>query len=223
MRRIHNKKSRSFEDSYWSELYKDPSTMDGYGNALEHAIYVRSLLNLDLIDINSVADFGFGLGEMLYEFISLFNPRYVYGLEPSKKAFGIGKNKMIDFFDDRIVTLKNISIETWCINGYKKSKDTDLSICSSVCQYMTDKQIDTFFSILKEKTKYLYFTAPTKGEYQRLARDLEFKDRYAYIRTQKQYRDLIRPHFTIIGNRMLESKSKFNYTNSKFTELIYRF
>ena len=51
-----------FDRKYWEENYSQPFTMDGIGNAKEHAKYLKAFFELEQVDISSIADFGFGYG-----------------------------------------------------------------------------------------------------------------------------------------------------------------
>ena len=62
-----------FPDQYWHENYSDPSDMDGIGNAKEHALYLKYLMGIEYIDVSSIIDFGFGLGPLFKEMLSVFD------------------------------------------------------------------------------------------------------------------------------------------------------
>ena len=48
----------TFEEEYWKANYSEPKTMDGIGNSKLHVKYLKSFLELELIDISSIIDFG---------------------------------------------------------------------------------------------------------------------------------------------------------------------
>ena len=50
---------------------EDGSIIDGVHNAKEHARYIKSILNLADVEVTSIADFGFGKGILLREFVKL--------------------------------------------------------------------------------------------------------------------------------------------------------
>jgi phenylalanyl-tRNA synthetase alpha subunit len=53
--------------------------------------------------------------------------------------------------------------------------------------------------------------------------ELDFKDEYAIHRSREKYQRLLRPHFTFVSARVLESKSFFDEESTHFTDLLYRF
>ncbi|MBT6325876.1 MAG: hypothetical protein HOJ35_07895 [Bdellovibrionales bacterium] len=62
-------KEEGFSAKYWSDNYNDPNSMDGIGNAKDHVRYLKALLTLDNVKINSIIDFGFGKSVLLKEMI----------------------------------------------------------------------------------------------------------------------------------------------------------
>jgi hypothetical protein len=64
---------------------------------------------------------------------------------------------------------------------------------------------------------------PTDIEYRRMYKDFRYRDSYANSRTQQFYLKKLRPHFTVVGQRVLESKTFFDVNTTKITELLYRF
>ena len=60
-------------------------------------------------------------------------------------------------------------------------------------------------------------------ELARQVEDLDFKDQYATHRTREQYQKLLRPHFTFVSSRVLESKHFYNEETTYFTDLLYRY
>jgi hypothetical protein len=99
----------------------------------------------------------------------------------------------------------------------------DLGICTSVFQYLTDKELKEALPIISKRIKYLHLTVPTDVELGRQVSELEFKDEYAIHRTREQYQKLLKPHFTFVSARVLESKHYFNEDTTAFTDLLYRF
>ena len=76
-----------FPDQYWDLNYDEPETMDCIGNVEEHMNYLKSLFDLELIEIRSLVDFGFGQGHMLRGALEAFRPRKSLGIEPSLRPF----------------------------------------------------------------------------------------------------------------------------------------
>ena len=56
-----------FSEEYWVDNYSDPESMDCIGNVKEHFNYLSSLFSLEMIEIRSMVDLGFGLGAMIKE------------------------------------------------------------------------------------------------------------------------------------------------------------
>lgn len=71
--------------------------------------------------------------------------------------------------------------------------------------------------------KFIYLTVPTDSEFKRQVDDLDFKDEYAIHRTREKYQKLLRPHFTFISSRFLESKHFFDEETTPFTDHLYRY
>lgn len=211
-----------FDEKYWKANYSDPESMDGIGNAKEHAKYLYSYLTIEHVDISSIIDLGFGYGHLFKEMLRTFKPYRAVGIEPSPFAFKkISPSKLkpvsstqLDLFEEDLVT--------WC---QKKRKDNefDLGICTSVFQYIPDKDLRKILPILAKRIKYLYLTVPTDIELSRQISELEFKDEYAIHRTRAKYQKLLKPHFTFISSRILESRYHFNEKTTSFTDLLYRY
>ena len=72
----------------------------------------------------------------------------------------------------------------------------DLGICTSIFQYLTDKDLKEIIPILSERIRYLYLTVPTDIELGRQISELDFKDEYAIHRSREKYQRLLKPHFT---------------------------
>lgn len=217
-----------FGQDYWQENYDEPEEMDGIVNAKEHAQYLKAIFAVEYVDINSIIDFGFGLGYLFEKMIHEFYPYRAVGYEPSEHAFKEAKGKR-DFrpVESGKLTLKNWSIEEWAAH-YKKEaekkepKRFDLGICTSVFQYLSDDVIEEVLPLMARQVKYLYFSVPTDKELKRQVDELEFKDRFAIKRSKSFYRKALKPHFTIVGNRLLESKVHFKEDNSFFTDYLFR-
>ncbi len=219
------KGSKGFSDQYWEENYDEPEEMDGIVNAAQHAKYMAAFFALDYVDISSVIDLGFGLGHLFEEVLKEFMPYRAMGIEPSEYAFLQVKEREISPCDSTKLTLKQWDLVKWAESAENnpKSKWYDLGICTSVFQYLTDKELKAVIPIMAKQMKYLYLSVPTDYELKRQVEDLEFKDRYAIHRTRKEYLDLLEDHFTIIGSRILESKFHFDDESTFFTDYLFRF
>lgn len=198
-------------------------SMDGIGNAKEHTQYLKSYLALEHVDIGSIVDLGCGYGHLFREMMKAFIPHTARGVEPSEHAF---KKLKLDKLRPVVSTdlkLYNEDIVTWCKTIRKKEESFDLGICTSVFQYLSDKELKDIIPTLSKRIKYLYLTVPTDIELNRQIEELEFKDEYARRRTRKSYHKLLSPHFTFISSRILESKHFFNEETTSFTDLLYRY
>lgn len=213
-----------FDENYWQENYDEPEEMDGIVNAQQHAQYCKAIFDVEFVDINSIIDFGFGLGYLFEKMIHTFYPYRSFGIEPSRYAYDIAKDKRdLKPVESGKLTLKNWSIADW-VEHYqgKEMKRFDLGLCTSVFQYLTDEEIEMALPLMAKQVKYLYFSVPTDRELKRQVSELEFEDRFAIRRSKSFYRKALKPHFTIVGNRLLESKVHFNEDNSFFTDYLFR-
>lgn len=219
------KGSHGFSNSYWEENYDEPEEMDGIVNAAQHAKYMAAFFALDYVDISSVIDLGFGLGYLFEEVLKEFMPYRAMGIEPSEFAFQKVREKDISPCDSTKLTLKQWDLMKWAqtVEKNQKSKWYDLGICTSVFQYLTDKELKSVIPIMAKQMKYLYLSVPTDFELKRQIEDLEFEDRYAIHRTKEEYLELLSEHFTIIGSRILESKFHFDEESTFFTDYLFRF
>jgi hypothetical protein len=212
---------KDFEKDYWQANYSEPEEMDGIWNAKDHALYVESLFRLDGVKISSIIDFGFGLGDLLLAFIKVFSPYRYAGIEPSKFAY----DKAVKKFRRKGLEQKFFKTQdfvNWCVTNESSKKAYDLGICTSVIQYMNDKDLAYCMKIASQNIRYLYLTGPTDKELDKQIDELEFKDEYAIRRSSKQYKKLISPHFTIISSRVLESNVFFDESNTPFHEFLFR-
>lgn len=210
-----------FSKHYWDEVYGQPATMDGVFNAGIHADYLHTLFTLDAIEINSVVDIGFGLGYLFDSVLKRFKPYRAVGIEPSAYAFERGQQVIKAPARTRL-KLMPMDVATWCSTP-RKPQRFDLGICTSVLQYLSDAQIEDILPVLSERVKFLYFTVPTDVEVRRMAADYNFDDKYAGRRSRLKYLKMLAPHFTVVSNRLLESKYHYDETNSRFSELLYRY
>ena len=213
----------AFDKTYWDKNYSQPMTMDGIGNAKEHVRYLKSYLAIEHVDISTVIDLGFGYGHLFREMLKAFIPHRAVGIEPSPYIFKKAKLDKWRPVESTDLKLFEEDLITWCRTDRKKNNNFDLGICTSVFQYLTDKELKEIIPILSKRIKYLYLTVPTNIELSRQMSELEFKDEYAIHRTREQYQKLLRPHFTFISSRILESKQQFDEETTAFTDLLYRY
>jgi hypothetical protein len=216
--------AEGFSKEYWDINYADPEEMDNIVNAKEHALYLESIFKLEYIDISSVIDLGFGLGILFKEVLRTFKPYRAHGIEPSKHPFDLVSKKKLTSVESTKLVLENIDLLTWAKKKQPKDDKTfDLGLCTSVFQYLSDEEIEFILPIMAKRIRYLYFSVPTNLELKRQIEDLEFKDEYAIHRTREKYLKLLRPHFTFVSSRLLESKVHFTEESSHFTDLLFRF
>lgn len=215
--------AKGFEKEYWDVNYATPEEMDGIGNVSSHLDYIRSLFEIEFIDISSVADFGFGLAHLFEAVLDHYKPYKALGIEPSKHVFDLVKKRNIKPVPSTKLQLKNTDLVSWCKDNAEKKIRYDLGICTSVFQYLSDDEIEYCLEILSMKVKYLYFSVPTDRELKRQVEDLEFEDQYAIKRSRAKYQRMIKKHFTFVSSRMLESKVYFNEESTFFTDLLFRF
>lgn len=212
----------TFDKTYWDKNYSDPMSMDGIGNAKDHVRYLKSFLAIEHVDISSLIDLGFGYGHLFREMMKTFIPHKAVGIEPSPFAFLKAKPDKLRPVPTTELKLYQEDLLTWC-KTERKNNQFDLGICTSVFQYLSNKDLKVVLPILARRIKYLYLTVPTNVELGRQVSELEFKDEYAIHRTRDKYQKLISPHFTFIGSRILESKFYFSEDTTSFSDLLYRF
>ncbi len=213
----------AFDKTYWDKNYSAPMTMDGIVNAKEHARYLKAFLGIEHVEITSIIDLGFGYGHLFREMMKTFIPYRAVGIEPSPYAFKKARPDKLRPVESTQLKLYQEDILTWCATDRKKNNTFDLGICTSVFQYLSDKDLKKILPVMAERIKFIYLTVPTNIELGRQVSELEFKDEYAIHRTRDQYRKLISPHFTFIGSRVLESKKYFDDESTPFTDLLFRF
>lgn len=217
------KGSVGFGTEYWETNYADPEEMDNIVNAKEHIAYIKAIFTLESVDINSVIDFGFGLGILFQEALRVFVPYRAHGIEPSPFAYDHVLNKNIKPVESTKLVLENIDLVTWAQKEMKREKIFDLGLCTSVLQYLTDDEIKIVMPVLARRVRYLYLSVPTDMELKRQIEEVEFHDQYAIHRSREKYLKFIHPHFTFISSRLLESKIHFDEETSSFTDLLFRF
>jgi SAM-dependent methyltransferase len=212
--------STPLDEEYWESIYAQPQTMDGIFNATLHTDYLQALFRLDGVEVNSVLDVGFGLGHLFNAVIKRFKPYRAVGIEPSDYAFAKARDTVHAAPGTRLKLLP-MDVQRWCSKPRKPMR-FDLTLCTSVLQYLDDDSIRSVIPVLSRRTRYMYLTVPTDIEAQRMSSDYDFNDDYARHRTRLEYRELLEPHFTFVSNRLLESKVFFDETTSPFTELLFR-
>ncbi|MDO9180915.1 MAG: class I SAM-dependent methyltransferase [Bacteriovorax sp.] len=215
--------SLGFSSEYWEVNYADPEEMDNIVNAKEHAAYIKSIFALEAVDISSVIDLGFGLGILFEEVLKTFIPYRAHGIEPSKHAYDLVAKRDIRPAPSTKLVMENIDLVSWANTPMKREKIFDLGLCTSVLQYLSDEELRIVIPALASRVRYLYLSVPTDLELKRQIEEVEFKDEYAIHRTREKYLKFIRPHFTFISSRLLESKIHFDQDTSSFTDLLFRF
>lgn len=214
--------NKPFDKTYWDKNYSDPMSMDGIGNAKDHVKYLQSYLAIEHVDISTVVDLGFGYGHLFREMLKAFKPHTAVGIEPSPYAFKKAKPDKLRPVPSTDLKLYQEDLITWCKTN-RKGNNFDLGICTSVFQYIPDKDLKAIIPILAKRIKYLYLTVPTDLELNRQISELEFKDEYAIRRSRERYQKLLKPYFTFVSARVLESKYFFDEESTHFTDLLYRF
>eukprot|EP01084_Bolivina_argentea_P123558 218963_1 len=344
-RRYNNNKNlgnKGFSNAYWNTLKVFDGFIDGDDNATQHANYAYALLARQGIkNIQRIADFGFGKGNMFHAFVKQFKPKHAYGLEPSefifnkyrnKLAYTLKKNKIpftkchthlecIDLIQfvkmdsmnaeqveefnskhkqqrsrkqknkkvnkkNKILMNKNIEnsdnknklndeeIEELFNNAYytvfchcsnkpksiiyyknkmeKYSKENNknkmneneifdkiferfqcdcckywdgsfnLGLCVSVCQYLSDNDVDIALNYLSKHCEFLYFDVVTSEEYNSMKNGSQFQDKWAIHRPKKWYRNIILKYWRMVSNCFLESKFLFpDSSDSNFPNSLY--
>ncbi|MEM7535718.1 MAG: class I SAM-dependent methyltransferase [Chloroflexota bacterium] len=217
--------AQGFSKQYWDENYYDLSLMEFTFNARQHAVALRELFSLEDIHVNTMIDFGFGLGHLLREMTIAFQPFIVVGVEPSEYPFQVVKDEaVLDNLANADVHLFQTDMHSWLHKEHPPLEaPLDLGICSGVFQYLSDDEIASVVPQLAHWVKYLYFTVDTDLLYQYQEEELDYVDRFATQRSQQQYYEMITPYFTAVSSRLLESKTYFNTQNTQFKELFFRF
>ncbi|MGJ4715767.1 class I SAM-dependent methyltransferase [Leptospira interrogans] len=204
-----------FEIAYWRDIYGSGTDVDATFNAKEHAHYAKSILNLMEINVNSIADFGFGKAILLKEMVKIFKPRRIMAIDPSEQMLD-------ELLAQKWIRAWNISVLNTTVQeldlSYFVHLPFDLGICNSVVQYIQG-DLRPVFEKLHKIVKYLYFSVPTKDDYIRMKKDIYFEDPYAYVRTKKQYLKMLKPYFRRVGFNLLESRL---ISESRFTDELFK-
>ena len=211
-----------FSKEYWIDNYSDPQSMDGIGNAKLHAKYLKAFLDLELVDISSIIDFGFGYGYLFQTMLKTFIPYKAYGIEPSEFAFKKATKRKLKPVESTKLELKCETLQEWCKRPDSKQLHFDLGLCNSVFQYIPDEDLPFIVETISRRVKYLYLSVPTDKELKRQVEEVEFCDSYALHRSQEFYHSVLSKHFTFISSKFLESKYYFNEETTLFTDLLYR-
>jgi trans-aconitate methyltransferase len=212
----------NFDRDYWKKNYSDPMSMDGIGNAREHAQYLKAFSALEHVQITTMVDLGFGYGHLFRQLMRTFLPHTAVGIEPSEFAFQKARPEKWRPVASTDLKLYHEDLLSWC-RGNRRPYVFDLGICTSVFQYLKNAELKEIIPVLSKRVRYLYLTVPTNVELGRQVSELDFKDEYAIHRSRKQYQRLLRPHFTFVSARVLESKFHFNEESTAFTDLLYRY
>lgn len=223
MKKVSTKGAEGFSKEYWEVNYADPEEMDNIINAREHAAYMKAIFALEAVDISSVIDLGFGLGILFEEVMNSFIPYRAHGIEPSKFIYDQVVKRDIRPAESTKLVLENTDLVSWAQGIQKRERVFDLGLCTSVLQYLSDEEIRIVMPVLARRVRYLYLSVPTDLELKRQIEDVKFKDEYAIHRTKERYLKLIRPHFTFISSRLLESKIHFDEDSTSFTDLLFCF
>lgn len=203
----------NFTKEYWDTQYNDIQTLDGVGNAKDHSRYLSAFFNIEGFNVESMIDLGFGTGHLFKEMYRKFQPHRVVGIEPSTHVF--------KKFKASWARTHQMDLLEW--SRVKDRSSYDLGLCTSVLQYLTDKELKEAIPVMSRRIRYLYLTVPTDIEYSRQSSELKFSDPYAKQRTRKQYQNLLLPHFTFLSMRVLESKIFYDERTTPFNDLLFRF
>lgn len=216
--------AHGFTEDYWRDNYAEAEDMDGIGNAKNHADYLAALFSVELIDISTVIDLGFGLGHLFKQVLGQFIPHLAVGIEPSSYAFSAAQSMELRPVESTQLELFQLDLVSWALSNKKiHQRVFDLGLCTSVFQYLSEEEIDCVLPIMAKRMKYLYFSVPTDIELDRQVEEVEFHDAYALRRTRQWYQEKISKHFTFVSMRLLESKHFFQEDDTLFRDLLFRY
>ncbi len=197
------KNKKPFDTSYWKDIYQNGEDVDGTHNAREHIQYIASLFKLMGVEVDSVVDFGFGMGHILKEAVREWKPTFIRAVDGSAEAHEtLNKNP---FFKKRKVEYYLSSLESLKIPELL-THPADLGICNSVLQYIHDKDLEPLIAKMSQYCSYLYCSVPTDMDYLRMMDEFQFEDPYAYSRKLAFYRKKFAPHFKIVSFNLLQSR-----------------
>jgi len=205
------------DEVYWDSLYGETYDIDGVFNAKQHANYVKSLFALMDTKVQSLGDFGFGKGALLREFVKALKPARVIAVEPSPERVEELRSKA--WIEKVHIQIHNSTLQDFN-PPYLRYAPMDLIICNSVFQYMEERDIKKVTEKLSKSTRFLYFTVPTKKDYERMKKEIVFSDPYAYSRRTQFYRRILAKHFNFVAYNLLESKYQLP---SVFEEELFKF
>lgn len=211
-----------FTKEYWDQNYAKPETMDCIGNARQHCRYLKAFFELELIDVSSIIDLGFGYGYLFQRMLKTFLPYRACGIEPSKYAFDKARRRKLQPVESTKLTLFNESIQQWCDRPNNRNTRFDLGLCTSILQYIPDEELPAILHTISQRVKYLYLTVPTDKELDHQIENLNFDDTYALRRSREWYQDILGKSFTNISSKVWESKYYFNEETTLFSDLLYR-
>jgi hypothetical protein len=198
------KNGSPFGREYWTEIYGSGLDVDGSYNAKQHANYLHALFTLLEIPVYKIADFGFGKAILLREFVRAFAPVTVYAVDASEEAYLDLKKKDWVKKSDKYHVFHS-ALEDFSLPKLEK-EPVELGICNSVIQYLPEKALPAVMERLAKYCNYLYFTVPTRGDYDLMRKEMQFSDPYAFERSQKYYRKLLSRDFEVVGYNLLQSK-----------------
>lgn len=217
--------AQGFGPNYWDSNYGEPETMDGIGNRDDHVQYMKSVFQLEQIDISSIIDLGFGRAELFTAVLKAFLPYRAHGIEPSRFIFSKANPRKMSPVNSTKLKLECIDLVSWCQHQttLKRPKWFDLAICNSVFQYLHEDELKCSIPIISKQVKYLYLTVPTDVELERQKEELKFIDTFAFKRSRDFYIKLLAPYFTFTSSRILESRYHFDENSTFFSDLLFRF
>ncbi len=208
-----------FDRTFWEDMYTedDESLIDGVYNSKEHVKYLYSILELLDIPINSIGDFGFGLGILLKAIVQKFQPERIIAIDPSTEA--VQKLLKAKWHKNYTIAIKESYFQNYDTK-YLERKPLDLAILYSVLQYFPDADVKPSLERLSKICKYLYISVPTKEDYADMKKDLNFTDPYAYSRPASFYHEARKDYFEIVSYNLWESKKRVK--DSSFQYKLFR-
>lgn len=190
----------NFEKEYWSEVYSN-RLIDGTFNAHKHADYIKSIFALSDFTVRSIIDIGFGKAKLLEQVVKKMYPELIIAIDPSKLMVDSLKKKT--WIARHNLAILNTKFEEFNPD-YLQKFPVDLAITNSVFQYI--QNIEENLKKLASIARFSYFSVPTKLDYLRMEKELNFRDKYAFVRTKKLYIKLLNKYFTRVSFNILESK-----------------
>jgi|JI9StandDraft_1071089.scaffolds.fasta_scaffold93732_2 ubiquinone/menaquinone biosynthesis C-methylase UbiE len=204
----------SFEKQYWSEIYAG-RYIDGTFNASKHAEYIKSIFSLSEFPIRKIADIGFGKGKLIEEVAKRLHPELIVVVDTSELMVDALKSKA--WIGKYNVAIVHSSFEEFNVD-YLQKYPVDLVIANSVFQYIKD--VEASLKKLASIARFSYFSVPTKNDYLRMEREMNFVDKYAFSRPKSFYTKILNKYFTRVSFNVLESK--LVHEHSYFPAELYR-